>query len=316
MLLLLAAAGCFSSSFVVCLAFSVAPGTVPTRTAAAPLAAAPQSRSPSPSSEVSALVSDSGGSAEIAASSECVVSRRSALLLSAVAAATLTAGGASTPPAFAEEAVAEVVEMKSFVDPEGLFLLNVPKRFYTLRRKAKGDLPDEKTGKGRRGSSIFTAGDMAKAEVVAVERFPTAALLEESGIVPMGDLSTFPAIGKPAAVAELINARRERERQQSAGGGTSRTNLVLDSAEVSEDGKTLTFRLRTKIDVQKPELLLEQTGVSELYRITLAKCTLDSGDGNIMAVFASAIETDYDGPDGEGLRRSVDSFRALDRSGK
>ena len=56
------------------------------------------------------------------------------------------------------------LEMKQFVDPQGLFILSVPKSFYTLRRTQKGDLPDAKTGKGRRGSSIFTAGDMAKAE--------------------------------------------------------------------------------------------------------------------------------------------------------
>lgn len=63
------------------------------------------------------------------------------------------------------------IAMKEFVDPYGLFSIQVPNEFYTLRRKAKGDLPDEKTGKGRRGSSIFTAGNMAKAEVIAVERY-------------------------------------------------------------------------------------------------------------------------------------------------
>ena len=62
------------------------------------------------------------------------------------------------------------IEMKDFVDPYGLFSITVPSSFYTLGRKSKGDLPDEKTGKGRRGSSIFTAGNMAKAEVIAVER--------------------------------------------------------------------------------------------------------------------------------------------------
>jgi hypothetical protein len=62
-------------------------------------------------------------------------------------------------------------EMKSFIDPQGLFALTVPKSFYTLRRTQKGDLPDAKTGKGRRGSSIFTAGNMGKAEVIAVERY-------------------------------------------------------------------------------------------------------------------------------------------------
>ena len=78
-------------------------------------------------------------------------------------------------PANAEEEVAiaaEVpkTEMKDFVDPLGLFSIRVPKNFFTLRRTVKGDLPDDKTGKGRRGSSIFTAGNMAKAEVIAIER--------------------------------------------------------------------------------------------------------------------------------------------------
>lgn len=63
------------------------------------------------------------------------------------------------------------VEMKMYIDPQGMFAVNVPKRFFALRRTAKGDLPDEKTGSGRRGSSIFSAGDMAKAEVIAVERY-------------------------------------------------------------------------------------------------------------------------------------------------
>jgi hypothetical protein len=68
----------------------------------------------------------------------------------------------------AEDVVgAEQLEMKTFEDP--LFAVSVPKSFFTLRRTQKGDLPDAITGKGRRGSSIFTAGNMAKAEVIAVE---------------------------------------------------------------------------------------------------------------------------------------------------
>ena len=76
-------------------------------------------------------------------------------------------------PSIAEEVaiVQNTIEMKTFVDPKGLFAINVPKRFFAIRRTVKGDLPDEATGKGRRGSSIFTAGDMAKAEVVAIERY-------------------------------------------------------------------------------------------------------------------------------------------------
>jgi hypothetical protein len=76
------------------------------------------------------------------------------------------------------------VPMKLFVDPQGLFVLSLPQRFFVLRRTAKGDLPDETTGKGRRGSSILNAGDLAKAEVLAVERcVPCACVLLECACV-------------------------------------------------------------------------------------------------------------------------------------
>eukprot|EP00984_Skeletonema_dohrnii_P019276 scaffold9182_cov99-Skeletonema_dohrnii-CCMP3373.AAC.2 len=86
--------------------------------------------------------------------------------------AALALAGFSSLPAFADE-VAEavaappvVVPMKSFVDnaKPSLFSLDVPQRFFSIRRSAKGDLPDAKTGQGRRGGTIFTAGDMSKAE--------------------------------------------------------------------------------------------------------------------------------------------------------
>jgi hypothetical protein len=203
------------------------------------------------------------------------------------------------------------VEMKTFVDPKGLFAINVPKSFFAIRRTVKGDLPDEKTGKGRRGSSIFTAGDMAKAEVVAIERFPTKVLLEEEGIIPSGDLSTFTSIGNPTSIANLIALRRDRDKQTQA-----RTIVLPNSVSTSPDGKTLYFSLSQSIDVQKPELLMEQTGYSELVRLTLAKASLDSNDGQMMAVFASALQQDYAGEDGPALIESVDSFVALDQSNK
>ena len=79
------------------------------------------------------------------------------------------AGVATTATAWLP-AVALAMDTKTFVDPQGYFAITIPKNYFALRRSAKGDLPDDKTGKGRRGSSIFTAGDMAKAEVIAVER--------------------------------------------------------------------------------------------------------------------------------------------------
>jgi hypothetical protein len=224
----------------------------------------------------------------------------------------------SSSAAFAADAApaaVEVVAMKDFVDPKGLFKLQVPARFFTLRRTVKGDLPDEKTGKdGRRGSSIFTAGDMAKAEVIAVERYPARLLLEEEGFVMSeqdNKFDTISKLGKPEAVAQLIMRRRERDRP----GQTTRTVVVKDSVHLSEDGKSLMFKTSTDIDIQKPELLMEQMGVDRLSRISSAKATLtpsadvDSPNTYLfMIVFASALEMDYLGPDGKALQTSVDSF--------
>lgn len=230
-------------------------------------------------------------------------SRRQWLVGAAAFGTSFGFGMATMGPALAEEGL----EMKEFVDPQGLFSLRVPKTFYTLRRTVKGDLPDEKTGKGRRGSSIFTAGNMAKAEVVAVERFPVRVLLEENGIDASGDLSSFKNIGEPKAIASLLIIRREKETQ-------NQLSKVLDDVQISPDGKELTFRLRTEIEVQKPELLMEQMGVSQLFRVTLAKASLNSNDGNLMAVFASALEQDFNnGLDGPALQDTVSSFVATEQ---
>ena len=84
------------------------------------------------------------------------VSRRN-WLYTGGAAAFLTTFSNAIDPAYADVGPeTQQLEMKEFVDPQGLFSIRVPTNFYTLRRTQKGDLPDAKTGKGRRGSSIFT----------------------------------------------------------------------------------------------------------------------------------------------------------------
>jgi hypothetical protein len=70
------------------------------------------------------------------------------------------------------------IVMKTFIDPQGLFAINIPQRFFAIRRTNQGDLPNTATGSGRRGSSIFNAGDLAKAEVLAVERYVDCTLWE------------------------------------------------------------------------------------------------------------------------------------------
>jgi hypothetical protein len=135
-------------------------------------------------------------------------------------------------------------------------------------------------------------------------------LLEENGIESTGDLNSFPSIGNPLAVASLLVSRREKETQ-------SKGAKVLVDAKISSDGKDLTFRLKTEIEVQKPELLMEEFGISQLFRITVAKATLNSNDGNILVVFASALEQDFNnGVDGPALEDTVKSFVAIDQSSR
>ncbi|CAM9867815.1 unnamed protein product [Heterosigma akashiwo] len=144
-------------------------------------------------------------------------------------------------------------------------------------------------------------------------RFPVTVLLSEQGISTKGDLSNFKTILPPATMATLMYLRREKDRQ----GGNTVTELIKDSVSVSEDGKELRFMLRTEIQVQKPDLLKEQTGYSEVVRITLAKALLKSNDGNIMAVYASALQQDMDDTaDGLALKDAVESFSVTDQSNK
>lgn len=248
---------------------------------------------------------------------EAILSNQRRRVLQSTAA--LTLASFSSLPAFADESVEAVaaappvvVPMKSFVDnaKPSLFSLDVPQRFFAIRRSAKGDLPDAKTGQGRRGGTIFTAGDMAKAEVIAVERFPVKAMLEDEGYQPTGDLSTITSLGDPVAVATLLIRRREKDKP-----GTQ-NSAVLDrnSVVVSPDTKTMTFTFRQEINVQKPELLMEEMGVSELFRTTVSKATLSSNDGQMMAAFASALDQDFNGPDGVALQKAIDSFIAIDQA--
>lgn len=249
---------------------------------------------------------------------DCSITNRRSILAQLGLACTAPFLPSLTPPALAETmedtattAAVNTVPMKNFIDPKGLFAIRIPQSYFTLRRTAKGDLPDAKTGKGRRGSSIFTAGDMAKAEVVAVELFPTHVLLEDEGIDASGDLSTFDKLGKPLFIAQLLNIRREKEK-----GGQSKSTVVEKSVRLSEDNKSLYFELRTEIDVQKPELLMEQMGVSELTRITLGRAELRSNNDQMMVCYASALDVDYNGADGLALKEVIDSFIAVDQASK
>jgi hypothetical protein len=147
--------------------------------------------------------------------------------------------------------------------------------------------------------------------------FPARVLLEEYGIEATGSLKTFPDIGEPLTIANLIAIRRDREKpvaSSSNGNAASKNPVLPNSLSISPDGRELTFTMKTNIDVQKPDLLMEQSGISVLNRITAAKVSLRSNDGYIMAVFASALESDWQGIDGKALQDAVSSFEVVDQS--
>lgn len=135
-------------------------------------------------------------------------------------------------------------------------------------------------------------------------------MLEENGIEPSGNLDTFPKLGEPGAIANLINLRRIKDKP-----GEATVTQILEP-RYSEDGKNLMFQMRTEVQAQKPELLMETYGVDRLFRITEAKASLESNDGYLMAVFASALETDFKGPDGVALQDAVKSFTATEQTPK
>lgn len=137
-------------------------------------------------------------------------------------------------------------------------------------------------------------------------------MLEEEGYQPTGDLSTFTSIGDATAIATLLLRRREKDKP----GNQNVAQLNRDSVVLSPDGKTLSFSARQEINVQKPELLMEQEGMSELFRTTVAQATLATAPEGyqLMAVYASALDQDYAGPDGIALQKAVGSFVATDLS--
>jgi hypothetical protein len=77
---------------------------------------------------------------------------------------------------------------------------------------------------------------------------------------PTSNLNSFPSslISNPFAVASLLFIRREKETQ-------SQEAKVLVDNQISSDGKEPIFWLTTEIDVHKPELLMEEFGILQLF---------------------------------------------------
>ena len=202
---------------------------------------------------------------------------------------------------------------KIYTDPQGLFSLLIPKRYFVIRRDTNGD------DSSRSGSSIvLTAGDLSKAQVVSIERFAVTQLLQQQAGIQPDSLSlaskiTISDLGTAQALVQLLVQRRDRDRTQQL----PMTRIVQDSVRSSEDNQSITFQLMTDIPVQKPELLMEQYGVNQLIRLTLGKASVARTDGSMMVVYASGLQQDLVQPDGtwtedgRALQQSVESFAPI-----
>ncbi|CAM9837493.1 unnamed protein product [Discosporangium mesarthrocarpum] len=181
----------------------------------------------------------------------------------------------------------------NFSDSRGLFSCQLPTSFLRAERN-----------KDKRGT-VFVAGDYNKAEIVSVQLLSASKLLSDAGIPPLGDLTTWKGVGSAERVAELLKARRD---QDAAGVTAQESEVIRGTASIK--GDTLEFLLKSPIKVQRPDLLMEQRGVSELYRNTYARAIM-RGDGTFFIVWAGALNTDWEGEDGakDLLHGVVDSFQ-------
>ena len=125
------------------------------------------------------------------------------------------------------------------------------------------------------------------------------------GVQAIGPLNTFSDLGESNAIINLLVQYRNMPN----------TQLIPNTIILSPDGYELSCMVRTKIDVQKPELLHEQYGIYELYRITSIKLSLRSNDGYIVCVLGSALETDwYNTTDGIAIQNAITSCTVFDQT--
>ena len=195
---------------------------------------------------------------------------------------------------------------KKFADPE--FELSYPPSFYKgIRRNIEGDVV-------RRGGVIFTTGQLAKAEVVTVEKLAVSSFLEQAGATeffPSGKISKWADLGNPDAVGELLCERRDNDAQQAAKGQPkARSSRVVGKPVVSADGRTITADIVTEIGQTKARV---GDGGNEyetpaVVRLQRAKLTIMPSGQRVLGVWASCLEDLWNDGEGEVLKRVVDSF--------
>eukprot|EP00611_Tribonema_gayanum_P022864 TRINITY_DN4687_c0_g1_i1.p2 TRINITY_DN4687_c0_g1~~TRINITY_DN4687_c0_g1_i1.p2 ORF type:complete len:112 (-),score=55.08 TRINITY_DN4687_c0_g1_i1:455-790(-) len=91
-------------------------------------------------------------------------------------------------------------------------------------------------------------------------------------------------------IAKLLAFRRDQDAAQAA---AQDSEVLADT--VALDGNALTFMIKTRVPVQRPDLLEKERGVRELYRLTYGKALM-RGDGTFLLCWAGALNTEWEEP--------------------
>jgi len=223
------------------------------------------------------------------------VSRRQALAslaaTSVVGLGQVQAASAAGAPVLTKTSDTAVVPLTEFKDAEAGFSIALPKFYF-------------KSSRGKKLGTLFVAGNLQTAQIISVQRLSVEKLLADVGVVPTGDLSSWPSIGSAAKVAELLAFVRDGDAKQQSG-----LPSKVEADSVKLDGNILRFKMVTPIAVQRPDKLKESQGITELNRITEVRAEL-TPPGQTVIVWASALEKDYN-EGAAALLRSVASSLTL-----
>ena len=137
-----------------------------------------------------------------------------------------------------------------------------------------------------------------------MEKVSLSDIFAENGLEAQGydTLKTWKDVGTEKGVSELLATHREYTGSQG-----KKQPFEINEASVKVDDKTFVFEFDIELKVQRPDLLLKETGKSKLIRRTVAKAILQP-EGKMMIMWGSAIENDFDAGYGDVLRNCVNSF--------
>jgi hypothetical protein len=94
------------------------------------------------------------------------------------------------------------VELVEYADTGAGFSLLIPKDYFKSSRGRACASNDRacQASRGKDLGTLFVSGNLQSAQIVSVQRLSIEQLLAAVGVLPTGDLTSWPAIGKPQKV--------------------------------------------------------------------------------------------------------------------